>query len=79
MLERININQGPMVRAGHGAGLILVCTELMDVGETLWDDVAQMNLGAHHGVIVFGLLHILKTLPDIFEGLEYLGWTGSPD
>ena len=51
----------------------------MDVGEMLWDDVAQMNLGAHHGAIVFGLLHILKTLPDIFEGLEYLGWTGSPD
>ena len=51
----------------------------MDVGETLWDDGAQMNLGAHHGAIVFGLLHILKTLPDMFEGLEYLGRTVSPD
>jgi len=51
----------------------------MDAGETLWDDVAQMNFGAHNGVIVFGLLHILKTLPDIFEGLEYLSSTGSPD
>ena len=29
-------------------------------------------MGAHHGVIIFAIMHILKTLPDVFEGLEYV-------
>lgn len=27
-------------------------------------------LGAHHGVVALGLLHTLKSLSDVFEGLE---------
>lgn len=27
-------------------------------------------LGAHHGLIVLGLFHTLKSLSDVFEGLE---------
>ncbi|MBT3032855.1 MAG: hypothetical protein AB2565_15460 [Candidatus Thiodiazotropha endolucinida] len=29
-------------------------------------------MGMRHGVLLFALLHILKTLPDLFEGLEHI-------
>ena len=32
----------------------------------------EIHIGSHHGVILFALLHILKILPDLFEGLEYI-------
>jgi hypothetical protein len=32
----------------------------------------NIRFGVHHGVIVFSLLHIMKTLPDIVEGLKYV-------
>ncbi|HJN44880.1 MAG: hypothetical protein QGI10_17310 [Vicinamibacterales bacterium] len=32
----------------------------------------EFHLGVHHGAIVFGLLHALRSLSDVFEGLEYL-------
>jgi hypothetical protein len=28
------------------------------------------ELGAHHGMVVLGLFHTLKSLTDVFEGLE---------
>ncbi|XOV80984.1 MAG: hypothetical protein ACFHVJ_08540 [Aestuariibacter sp.] len=50
-------------------GFILLYTS----GAEVWheyleaDDVA---IGAHHGILVFAVVHILKTLPDIMEGLD---------
>ncbi|MBT8421457.1 MAG: hypothetical protein KJO08_11445 [Gammaproteobacteria bacterium] len=35
-------------------------------------ELEEVTVGAHHGVILFSLLHILKTIPDIFEGLEHI-------
>ena len=39
-------------------------------------ELEEIKMGAHHGVIIFSIMHILKTLPDIFEGLEYVGKDG---
>ena len=33
----------------------------------------NVKFSAHHGVILFSILHILKTVPEFFEGLEYIG------
>jgi len=55
------------------AGMILLVTGLAEVGETLVDDVATLNVGAHHGVIVFGLVHAFKSLPPILVGMTLLG------
>ena len=33
-------------------------------------------MDAYHGVIIFAIMHILKTLPDVFEGLEYVSKDG---
>ncbi|MES9826372.1 MAG: hypothetical protein ABW127_18275 [Candidatus Thiodiazotropha endolucinida] len=36
-------------------------------------------MGMHHGVLLFALLHILKTLPDLFEGLEHINQANNGD
>ncbi|MBF0189226.1 MAG: hypothetical protein HQL50_14985 [Magnetococcales bacterium] len=55
-------------------GLIL----LVSAGMEIRDDIqnAVQGVKAHHGVFVFGLFHILKTLPDIFEGIEDIQKSG---
>ena len=35
-------------------------------------EVEGFRIGAHHGVIFFSILQILKTIPDFFEGMEYI-------
>ena len=37
-----------------------------------FDDIENLTIGAHHGIILFSMLHILKFVPDMFEGLEYI-------
>ena len=39
-------------------------------------ELEEFKMGAHHGVIIFAIMHILKTLPDVFEGLEYVSKDG---
>jgi hypothetical protein len=46
------------------SGIIL----LVSAGYETWDTLEQFSLGAHHGVLVFSLFHILQTLPDLLEG-----------
>ena len=52
--------------------LVLVITGVQEAWDTLGVDLASLNFGVHHGAIVYGLLHALKTLPDIVEGAERL-------
>ena len=37
-----------------------------------FEELGEYKTGAHHGVMLFAVLHIFKTLPDLFEGLEYV-------
>lgn len=44
-----------------------------------WHEIQEMEgfrFGVHHGVILYSLMQILKTLPDLFEGMEYLAEVG---
>ena len=54
-----------------GVGIIFLWS---GISETLSElqELEEFKMGAHHGVIIFSIMHILKTLPDIFEGMEYL-------
>jgi hypothetical protein len=51
-------------------GLILLLSGLNEAWETLYEDIMNGHFGVHHGVIIFGLFHALKCIPDIFEGFE---------
>jgi hypothetical protein len=53
-------------------GLILLLSGLIEAWDTLFQDIMSGNFGARHGVIIFGLFQILKSVPDIFEGMEKL-------
>jgi hypothetical protein len=43
--------------------LVLVVTGFAEAGEEIWTDVAEGEVGAHHGIIVMGIAHALKVLP----------------
>ncbi len=36
------------------------------------EELEEHKIGVHHGVIVFAVLQIFKTLSELFEGLEYV-------
>lgn len=48
-------------------GLIFLATGIME----LWNS-ADSLVGAHHGAILFSVVHILRYGVELFEGLEHL-------
>ncbi len=48
------------------------------ISETVHElrELEGFKVGAHHGVILFAVLQIFKTIPDLFEGLEYIDDAG---
>ena len=50
------------------SGFILLITS----GYETWHTIDHFSLGAHHGVLVFSIIQILKTLPDIVDGTKEL-------
>ncbi len=53
-------------------GLVLVTTGLFEAGETLFADIAEGDVGVHHGIIVLGIVHAIKALPGAITGLALL-------
>ena len=53
-------------------GVILLITCLMEIWDTMVEDLVGMNVKGEHGLIIFAVAHILKTLPDIMESLGRL-------
>lgn len=47
-------------------------TSLSEVWTALCKDIVDPDFHAHHGIIMFALLHILKTLSNALEALEYI-------
>ncbi len=53
-----------------GAGLVMFMSGLSETITELAGD--GFALGAHHGMIVLGLLHALRSLSEVFEGLTHV-------
>ncbi len=53
-------------------GIILLISGLSEAWDTMWDDIVNLNLKAHHGIIIFAILNIMRTIPDFFESLEHV-------
>ena len=63
-----------------GVALVLVVTSLIEVSQTFVDDFSSGRVRATHGLLIVGLWQILRTLPDLIEGLErYLESSKRPD
>ena len=56
--------------------LFLIVTSLIEGWDTFTEDLAQFNLGVHHGVLLFGTLSLLKGLSEAREARKRLrdGW-----
>ncbi|WP_432696975.1 hypothetical protein ACQUQP_01040 [Marinobacterium sp. YM272] len=48
------------------AGVVLLATS----GYEIVDRFDEHRLGAHHGLFVFSMIHILRALPEVVEGAE---------
>lgn len=53
-------------------GLILILVSWGEVAESLRDGFDIGDLNSHLGVTLMGLVNVIKALPDLFEGLEYV-------
>jgi hypothetical protein len=49
-------------------GLLLFGSGFVEAYGTLYTDLTEMNIGAHHGLMLFGVMNVLASIPDIIEG-----------
>lgn len=50
------------------SGLVLLITS----GYETWISFGEGIIGAHHGILMFGVVHIAKSIPEIMHGLDEL-------
>lgn len=50
-------------------GAVLLTSGLDEAIETLFTDLSNLKLGAHHGVMMLGFVNLLSALPDMLDGL----------
>lgn len=54
----------------HWISFIVSMTLVITSGQEVWaeveEDLSAVRMGSHHGVLLLGLFHVLKTLPDLF-------------
>jgi len=50
------------------SGLILLITSAYEV----WESFGEESIGAHHGVMLFSLIHIVKSIPHMMEGFTQI-------
>ena len=46
---------------------------LITAGDDILESMGSGDIGAEHGIFVYGVLHLLKTIPDLLEGLKFIG------
>ena len=52
--------------------IIVALALFFSAGAEVFDSLEELDVGAHHGVLLYSILNIFKTLPDFFEGSEIL-------
>jgi hypothetical protein len=51
-------------------GFILLMCGILEGIETMFEDIIGMEIGAHHGVIVFAVAQIMLAFVHILDGIE---------
>ncbi|MFO0867727.1 MAG: hypothetical protein U0935_02155 [Pirellulales bacterium] len=57
--------------------LILIVASTIEIIESFDEDLKQLRLGVHHGMLILGMVNMLAAVPDLVEGLERLEETSS--
>ena len=53
-------------------GVLLIVTGVFELFEDTFKDILGFKIGAHHGIIIFGLFQALHALTTIVEGHRYV-------
>jgi hypothetical protein len=51
-------------------GVVMILTAVLEISGEVLSDVLHLSLGAEHGLILVGLLHAAKALPELIDGVE---------
>ena len=51
-------------------GVVMIVTAVLEISGEVLSDVLHLSLGAEHGLILVGLLHAAKALPELIDGVE---------
>jgi hypothetical protein len=63
-----------------GVALVLIVTSAIELSQTFVDDFYSTRVRATHGLLIVGIWQMLRTLPDLIEGIErYLESHERPD
>lgn len=54
------------------SGMILLLTAAYET----WWSFGEVQIGVHHGVLVFSLIHLVRTFPDVMEALQEINEAG---
>jgi hypothetical protein len=52
-------------------GFILFVSGLSEAYLSLTEDISEFQIGAHHGVLIFGLFTMIASIPDLIEGIGH--------
>jgi hypothetical protein len=50
------------------SGLVLLATS----GYETWSTIDDVSIGAHHGVLIFSMIQLLKVFPELMHALKEL-------
>ena len=68
-----NLAQNPLLNIISGLVLLASASyDVFDIIEETNEIALSPGVGVHHGVFIFSIVHILKALPDVMEGLQEL-------
>ena len=51
-------------------GIFAVSAGLIDVADTIMEDISTFNLRGSHGLVGLGIMHCLSSLTDIVDGID---------
>ncbi len=51
-------------------GCVLMVTGLIDLYGDLMDETRRFRIGAHHGIVILGIVQALSALPDFTLAIE---------
>ena len=51
-------------------GLALIITGATEIYGDFLDESRRFRVGAHHGIVILGVIQALSALPDVVQGLE---------
>jgi hypothetical protein len=51
-------------------GAILFLSAISEVGDALVDDISNLNVRVHHGIMIYGIFLAIQNIPELFESME---------